>query len=270
MSGILNALLESQYSVEIVMEHHLDGERLREYPLIVIPEWEYLEESLRQDLLSYVKDGGNLLLIGPKTAALFERELDAKLEGEAQAKWLEHDGWLAGQHGLVQAATLGATAKPFGKLYASDDLAAESQVAGAIAPYGAGKIAAAFTDLGRCYRLQRTAVARKFLNALVRELFPHPMVEIEGSQCVDVAINRINGKLAINLVNTAGPHHSRNVCTYDEIPPIGPLQVSIRMDKAPSKITTEPEGKALPYDVADGVVRLSLPRLEIHSVIVVE
>ena len=45
------------------------------YPLIVVPEWEYLEPSFKDELVAYVKGGGNLLLIGAKTVALFQAEL---------------------------------------------------------------------------------------------------------------------------------------------------------------------------------------------------
>ena len=40
----------------------------------------------------------------------------------------------------------------------------------------------------------------------VEGFFPEPIVEIEGLHNVDVVINKIDGKLAINLVNTSGPH----------------------------------------------------------------
>ena len=51
ISGALQALLEGQQSVEILGEHHLTG-RMADYPLIVVPEWEYLEP------LSPAVDGG--------------------------------------------------------------------------------------------------------------------------------------------------------------------------------------------------------------------
>lgn len=70
LTSALLTLLENQYSVEVLGEHHLTG-RMSQYPLIVIPEWEYLEPKFKDELVAYVKSGGNLLLIGTKTAALF-------------------------------------------------------------------------------------------------------------------------------------------------------------------------------------------------------
>ncbi|MDO8685708.1 MAG: hypothetical protein Q7J78_03450 [Clostridiales bacterium] len=37
----------------------------------------------------------------------------------------------------------------------------------------------------------------------MKELFPDPMVEVTGSHYVDVTVNRKEGKLAVNLLNTA-------------------------------------------------------------------
>jgi len=54
-------------------------------------------------------------------------------------------------------------------------------------------------------------VARRFLNSLVRQVFPKPLVEVTGSAAVDVVVNRVNGELAVNLVNTAGPHADKQV-----------------------------------------------------------
>ena len=270
LGGILNCLLESQQSVEILSEHRLAG-RLKKYPLVVVPEWEYLAPAFRKDLASYVEEGGKLLLVGPVTAGMFRKELDVKLPGKPTEKlqWLEHGGRLAGVKGLTQVASLGRRAKLFGKLYPADDRKGPSEVAASVANCGKGKIAAVYLNLGERYRKARTSVVREFLGALVRELFPRPMVEVAGSQYVDVQVNRIDGKLAVSLVNTAGPHHDENVYVFDEIPPIGPLAIAIRTGTRPGKVTLEPGGKRLPFKFKDGAIRLTVPRLEIHGVVVV-
>jgi len=271
LGGILNGLLESQQSVEILGEHHLAG-RLKKYPLVVVPEWDYLAPGFRKDLVAYVERGGKLLLIGPRTAAMFRKELGVKLSGKAAEKsqWLEHGGRLAGVKSLSQVVKPGRRAKPFGRLYPADDRKGPFDIAASVAKYGKGKIAAVYLNLGERCRKAKTSVVREFLGALVRELFPQPMVEVVGSQYVDVQVNRIDGKLAVNLVNTAGPHHDENVHVFEEIPPIGPLAITIRTGARPGRVTLEPGGKRLPFKFRDGAIRLTLPRLEIHSVIVVE
>ena len=271
LKGILQCLLDSQNIVDIVMEHHLDG-RMEEYPLLIYPEWEYIDPGFKKDLLAYIERGGNLLVIGPKAAALFEDELNVKLAGKPEelVNGLEHEGWIAGIKSLFQKAELSDRAMPFGKIYRNNDIEEPYDIAASITQYGRGKIAAVYLNLGERYGSAGTSLSRDFLNDLVHELFPDPVVEVTGSHYVDVTLNRKDGKLAVNLVNTTGQHANDKVYVYDEIPQVGPLSVSIRSEKRPSKVTLEPGGKELYYTYINGKIVLTLPRLEIHEIIVVE
>ncbi len=64
MHGTLMCLLDGQGSVEILNEHNLAG-RMDEYPLIVVPDWNYLEPAFAKELVAYVRGGGRLLCVGP-------------------------------------------------------------------------------------------------------------------------------------------------------------------------------------------------------------
>lgn len=80
---------------------------------------------------------------------------------------------------------------------------------------------------------------------MVRELFPQPLVEVRGSHYENVTANRKDGKLAINLVNTSGNPANDKVYVFDEIFPVGPLDVFIRIAKKPRRVSLEPGGKAV-------------------------
>jgi len=270
ISGALQALLEGQQSVEIVGEHHLTG-HMADYPLIVVPEWEYLEPKFKDELAAYVQGGGNLLLIGPKTAAIFQTELGITLEGEPVpvANYrLAHNGGLAAISGQMQFAKLGPKCKAFGRLQETDEANSSSPPAASINEVGQGKIAAVYFTFGQGYVSARTELARQFLNDLVHQLFPEPMVEVKGSSDVDVVVNRLGGKLAVNLVNTAGPHQHAPI--VDSIPPIGPLDVTIRQAAKPAKVTLEPAGTPLSFEHRNGEIHLIVPRVDIHEILVVE
>jgi len=43
-----------------------------------------------------------------------------------------------------------------------------------------------------------------------------------------VPFGRLDGRLIVHLVNTAGPHANAKVHLFDEIPAVGPLTVTIR------------------------------------------
>jgi hypothetical protein len=269
ISGTLQALLESQQSVELLGEHHLTG-RMGDYPLIIVPECGYLEPRFKQELIEYVRAGGNLLLVGPKAAALFQQELDVTFEGRPSSDqhYLAGHQPLAPVKGEAQAVRLGSKAQIFGRLHSTNDLNSPSQPAALIAVLGKGKIAATYFAFSQGYLATRSEGARDFLNDVSRQLFPTPMVEVTGSHDVDVVVNRSAGKLAINLVNTAGPHQTEPI--LDSIAPVGPLAVTIRQSTTPAKVTLQPGGKPLAFNYANGAVHVTVPHLEIHSVVVVE
>jgi hypothetical protein len=67
LEGTLHALLELAYSVDILAEHQLQP-RMRDFPLIVVPDSYKLAEPFRRALLEYVEQGGGLLLLGDVVA----------------------------------------------------------------------------------------------------------------------------------------------------------------------------------------------------------
>ncbi len=268
LSGVLQALLENQHSVEVLGEHHLAG-RMPQYPLIVVPEWDSLHPDFRNDLAAYVKDGGKLLLIGPRTAALFAAELDVRPDGQPKAgsRYLAHRDAMTAVKGAMQDLMPGARAQPFGRLHETNTVDSPSQPAAVIAPFGKGRVAATCFDLGQDYAASRSVGLRRFVHDLARELFPEPTVEVTGSADVDVALARNHGKLLVNLVNTGGPHQTAGI--LEAIAPVGPLAVTIRQPAKPAGVTLEPGGRPLPFEYRAGEIRLVVPRLEIHEIVAV-
>ena len=80
----------------------------------------------------------------------------------------------------------------------------------------------------------------------------------------------MKGRLSIHLVNTSGPHANAPDGGIKQIKPIGPLQVSIRLDQAPKSITMQPEGKPLGFKWANGKATVSVPQLKIYSILTVQ
>jgi hypothetical protein len=272
LQGVLQVLLDNQYSTDVLMEHQIKG-HMADYPLIVIPEWNRLEQDQIEELLAYVHNGGNLLLVGPQTASLFADALQVELTEatqEQQVIYLEHAGRLARLKAANAQVQLKESAQAFGRWYPSNNTTLPSSHAASITAYGQGKIAATYFNVGQRYLESTTTVVRDFMHALINELFPEPLATVTGSHLVDVTLNRSHGKIAINLVNMAGPHADDKVHVFDEIPVVGPLTITIRCEEQPQRIMSQPSGTELPLTWSEGKATLTLPCLEIHEVIIIE
>jgi len=231
ISGTLQALVEGQQMVEVHGEHTLAG-RMTQYPLIVIPEVGHLEPDFVGRLVAYARAGGSLLLVGSTTADLF-------------------GGLLIGQ---------------------SDQIGDPGTPARSATVYsvGKGRIGVVPEPFSGRYLAQRSPADRDFLNAVVRRLFPNPLVEVVGSHDVDLIVNRVRGKLSINLINTSGPHFDIQHPIIEAIEPVGPLEVRIRRSRRPARVTLQPDGVPLQFEHASGLTRITVPRLEVHGIVVVE
>ena len=159
-------------------------------------------------------------------------------------------------------------AKEFGYLQSGTGTEAVTTPAASITRVGKGSIAATYFTFSRNYQDTQDSTARRFLEDLVHEVFPAPLVEVAGSHDVEVVVNRKGKKLSINLINTAGPHRTEPI--IDTIPEVGPLAITIRQKAKASRLHLEPSGQSLSFEQKDGIIRVVVPKLAIHEVLLVD
>lgn len=269
--GVLLSLLDSQHSVQVLMEHNLK-EELHQYPLVIVPECETLEDDMKQQLVEYARAGGSLLVMGAHATRQFKQELNVTFSKESKPSGIRHlsvGGRIAGLMTALSKVKPQAGTCEFGRIFEEADFSEQYDVAATITAIGKGKIAGVYFDFGERYLHGATTVAREFMDGLVRQLY-QPAVEVRGSNLVDVCVNRIAGKLAVNLVNVAGPHANKEIYTFDEIPPVGPLEITIQVPQRPRSIVLQPDNEPLPFTYENGIAKLVLSKLSIHEIIMVE
>ncbi len=270
-AGDLNALLDGQNCVEILMEHSLE-DRMKDYKLILIPDWDYLAPTFIAKLEAYVNNGGNLLLVGAKTAKLFEQDLGVNFSRYEEKKMLNlgFNDDIATVLGNYQQVTLKEGTKAFGSFYAQQDLRFPDGIPASVRKMGKGKIAAVYIGLGSNYQKRKAPVMREFLSGLVNELFADPLVTVTGSHLVNVTLNKLGDSYAINLVNMAGEHANKNVFAYDEIPAIRPLKIVLQLPKKPQKVILQPGNIPVNYNYKDGKLSVVIPALADHCIIIIK
>jgi hypothetical protein len=101
----------------------------------------------------------------------------------------------------------------------------------------------------------------------VASLFTNPLARVTGCPTVDVSVRRLGGRLAVHLVNTSGAHDARDGALLASIPPAGPLQVELRLERKPGAVVAQPEGVELPVTWTGGVARVTLPALPVYTIL---
>ncbi|MFN4146547.1 MAG: beta-galactosidase trimerization domain-containing protein, partial [Runella sp.] len=271
LRGALVALMDGQQVVEIVAEHHLKDDLAR-YPLIVIPEWTYLEKAFVGKLKKYVLEGGNLLVIGTTTTGLFKDELGFEPIGSPQKErfWVNVEQDLGLVNDSLQQIKLWDTSNLLGQIYRQDDIRFPAMPAASVRSVGKGKIAGIYFNFGRSYLQFQSPQLRDFLGNIVGRLLPDPLVKVEGSRLVHVTLQKLKEKTTVHLINAGGFHKSNEVSTYDQLPPLYDLTVTLHTPKKPQKITLQPENIPLKFRYVAGKSTVTVPKLEIHAILVAE
>ena len=267
IQGILYALLDGQNPVDITMTHSL-MERLNQFRVVVIPEWEMIEPELKSKLTEYVKNGGNLLVIGAKATKQFD-DISGVKEKSAAAKssyYIGHNSQMAQFFSDYRPVEITSGARLFASMYPQTDLRFPEGPAATISNFGKGKIACVYTDLGDSYKQSNSFVTRDFLSAIIKEFIPSPLVEIKGSKRVHVVPAKKNGKLYVHLINTSGDHSNNNYAGIDEIPSLRNIQVSVNLEKRPKSIMLQPEGDIQKFTYSNGRAVFTVPEIKIHCI----
>lgn len=267
--GVLNAVLDAQYTASIVLEYQL--ETLRNYDIAVVPEWEDMSDEVKAALLEYAENGGNLVVIGAECSRQFG-ELCGKDFGEigeyARAYILDEDGGFAGitDYALKQQPRRILDIKSGdAMLYECSDLRDELIPAYRIDDCGKGSIAWLPFDFGTDYFAARTYIHANLIRNILRRLSP-PVVEI-NRKMIDISMQEHENGIIVNLLNMNQGRHTQEILIYDEIAPIYEVEISVR---GKFSRVTMPLGEEFEYDTADGAAKIRLKRLDIHSVILLE
>ena len=163
------------------------------------------------------------------------------------------------------------TARAAGSIDATRDTRKEGEVAATVNAFGKGKVGAVYGPVASIYFRSHHPWLREFIGGLLTELFPDPMVIVEGPPTLDVALRKTrDGRLSVHLLNTTGMPLPDRYGFTEFIPPIENIRVTIRTGVRPKTVTWVPDGGRLDWSWKDGKLIIVVPRLHIHGAVIWE
>ncbi|MCC6860174.1 MAG: hypothetical protein IT158_16525 [Bryobacterales bacterium] len=267
--GLIDALVECHYSVDVIPEWRLE-EVAALYPVIAVPDWQDIGLHFKPALVRYVRNGGNLLLVGAENAALFSGELPVRFLGQPspQPAFVPAEEVFGNLTGLWQDVEP-RDAQAIEQRYPAFDSTRDGKCAATLSALGSGKIAAIYGPFGKVFTATHAAPARQFLDKVMRRLFT-PLVEVAGPPSIEVALRKKSGRLALHLVNCSAMQVAAEYAISDFVPAVGPLEIRARLAGPPSRVTFEPGGRPVNGNWSNGEWRGVIDRLEIHGILAFE
>jgi len=276
VQGATFSLLENHYGVDVMDEWALLG-RLGEFPCVVAPEAHEMSDQMVAALKDYVRAGGKLIVSGAESFARF----GSAFLGVTAGKIVEDGQYAipAGDGGtplhskrwrLVKTRSAKALA-PIGKpTLMKDHLLAHP--AATINKVGKGSVLYIPANVFRAFDRMRHPLLRQFVGEMTRKLTGTMEIEVDAPLCIDVTLRRKGDKTIVHLVNRAsGIPNQPNNGGIDEIPPVGPIKITIKTSSQPTKVALAFEKRQpLTWKHSAGKLTITVPSVHIHEAVVVQ
>ncbi|MHB0937797.1 MAG: alpha-amylase family protein [Armatimonadota bacterium] len=273
VTGALHALLEDGYAVDILNEDALLG-RMGDYALVVIPEQTQLPEALKAALADYVQAGGKLLLSGATVADDFAELAGVRSAGEAKdgyfylpvgreattVKGPRRPVALSGAEMLLPVLTqqepaLNATAEPAVTLHRA----------------GAGLVAAVHSGLFNHFAATHYPRTRRLVGEIIDALAPDFQAELDAPARLQLVLRRKDHQLIAHLVNQGTAHPtSPSQVIIDEVPPIGPVTLRVKLSQAPARVYLAPSMEGMTWAWRDGLLTVQVQSVGIMDSVIIE
>ncbi len=277
VEGAVLSLLENQYGVDILDEWAL-LQRISEFPVVVVPEQHKMSDTMVETLKKYVAEGGKLLLSGAAIFNRFGSDFLGVTDGEIVRNATYHlpaddgavalysDNWrLVELTGASALLTIGTT--PLLDEYLLPNPGAT------IHRYGKGKVLYVPADIFRDFAHNRYPLTRVLIGKLLQQLAGKMDITVKCPTCVDIALRRQGNKQIIHLINRAsGLPNVPNSGAIDEIPPVGPITITINRKTPPTKVQQAFESANLQWTYTprkNNTLKITLSQVHIHTAIVV-
>jgi hypothetical protein len=96
-------------------------------------------------------------------------------------------------------------------------------------------------------------------------------VRVDGPPQLEVVARQKGDRLLVNLINRgAAATLSNTRVVTEDVPPIRRVAVRVRRETPPTTVTLEPDGVPLKWShSARGVLRVAVPRVDLHAVVAI-
>jgi hypothetical protein len=140
---------------------------------------------------------------------------------------------------------------------------------------GRGAVGYVPANLFRDFARNRYPLTRAFVGECVRKTAGRLGIEAAAPVCVDVALRRKGRRRVVHLVNRAsGIPNQANNGAIDEIPAVGPVRLTLRLDRRPARVRAAFERQPVEWTYVargrSGTLRVRLPSVRIHAALVIE
>jgi hypothetical protein len=275
VQGAVYSLLENHYNVDILDEWAL-LDRLSEFALVVVPEQNDLSAAMVEALQGYVASGGKLLVsgvgayerygadfLGARPAKTVEKSTYHIPAGEGAAPVYSQRWHLLEVSGAERVGALAESSLTQERLL--------PHPVWSLHPFGQGAVGWLPFDIFHSFATNRYPMVRQFIGDAAQRLLGDLPIQVSAPTCVDVILRRKGEQVQVHLINRiSGLPNVPSSGAVDEIPPVGPVQITIEMPTAPGAVTLAFEQFPFQWKYQSGRLVITLEHVQIHAALLID
>jgi hypothetical protein len=136
----------------------------------------------------------------------------------------------------------------------------------------AGRVIYCHSPLFGAYRKHAVPRYRELVGALLDRLAPGRVIEAPGlPTTVETGLLRQSGqeeRIILHLIHATPQRRGEGVEIVEDVLPLHHVRVGVRLPRPAREVTLAPGGEVLPHEEADGVTWVTVPRVDLHQVVV--
>jgi hypothetical protein len=293
--GATRLLAELQYQFDIVDR----ASDLSRYRLIVLPDSQRIDEAFHEKLRAYLRAGGSLLLshqsgLNETGNSFVLEEAGLTYIGPSpyqgnKGDYFRADGPLgrdipdmvhfsygAGSvvHCREDAKLLQPLWKPyFDRSYMHFSSHAQTPWEAPLdqpAVAGKGKIIYISFPIFENYARDGYAPHKTLVRNCIEHLLPDPLLRVQAPSTAEVTMTEQPGRRIVHLLHYPAARRGVDLDVVEDVIPLFHVPLSLKFDRKPRQVYLAPELHALPWTYEDGYVKVAVPEVRGHAMVVIE
>lgn len=276
--GVMLSLCDAGRNVSAVHAERVSELDLSAYKAIAVTDFDELEDDAENALLRYAANGGQLLVIGKKACKYFAGRVGLQArDGVGEEVVSVRAGNCASELRCPYAVLSGGnTVSEMNVFNVQGSLQSdnppptitpgENIPSCVCAPYGKGSTVFVPLSYGQSYLDERTYELSAFVNGFMAQVRAGE-VSVNRAGQLDVVVTRKGNSKYIHLINLLGEHRSGKVKTFNSVPAVNDVRITVLVDKPFKEVLLQPQNTPVGYVRRGAEIEIVLDKVELYTII---
>jgi hypothetical protein len=104
----------------------------------------------------------------------------------------------------------------------------------------------------------------------IEQLMPNPMLRVQAPSTAEVTVTEQPGRKMIHLLHYPAERRGTDIDVVEDVIPLFNIPLSVKASRRPRQVYLAPGLQMLPWSFEGGYVKLTVPEVHGHAMVVVE